>query len=133
MMNATLGMFGWILDSLAYLAEITVFAIHAVWVTTVRASITFMDAIDDWFPGVDILDNALLRLLVMGAVGFFLGVGLMIFLSFITGNWGIPCVFTLAIGFFMFVGLVADPDGDWSMGDWPSFGRGGGPQTPLNL
>ena len=132
-MNATLGIFGWILDSLAYLAEITVYAIRAGWVTIVRASITFMDAIDDWFPDIDILDNALLRLLVMGAVGFFIGVVLMIFVSFISGNWGIPCVFTLAVAFFMFVGLVADPDGDWSTGDWPAFGGRGSPQTPLNL
>ncbi len=132
-MNAILGMFGWILDSLAYLAEITVYAIHAVWVTIVGASITFMEAIDDWVPDIDILDNALLRLLVMGAVGFLIGVVLMIFVSFISGNWGIPCVFTLAIGFFMFVGLVADPDGDWSTGDWPTFGGRGDPKTPLNL
>ena len=132
-MNAIVGMFGWIFDSLAYLTEITVYAIHAVWVTIVGASITFMEAIDDWVPDIDILDNALLRLLVMGAVGFLIGVVLMIFVSFISGNWGIPCVFTLAIGFFMFVGLVADPDGDWSTGDWPTFGGGGDPKTPLNL
>ena len=132
-MNAIVGMFGWIFDSLAYLTEITVYAIHAVWVTIVGASITFMEAIDDWVPDIDILDNALWRLLVMGAVGFLTGVVLMIFVSFISGNWGIPCVFTLAIGFFMFVGLVADPDGDWSTGDWPTFGGRGDPKTPLNL
>ena len=132
-MNAILGIFGWMFHSPAYLAEVSVYMIHAVWVTIVGASISFMDAIDDWFPAVDILDNPLLRLLVMGAVGFFVGVVSMIFVSFITGNWGIPCVFSLAIGFFMFVGLVADPEGDWSTGDWPTFGGRGGPQTPLNL
>ena len=132
-MNAMLGMFGWLLDSLAYLAGISVYAVRAVWVTIVGASITLLEAIDDYLPDIDILDNALLRLLVMGAVGFFIGVLLMIFVSFISGNWGIPCVFTLAIGFFMFVGLVADPEADWSLGEWPTFGGRGGPQTPLNL
>jgi len=132
-MNATVGIFGWILDSLAYLAEITVYAIHAVWVSIVGAALAFMGPIDDWLPDIDLLDNALWRLLVMGAVGFFIGVGLMIFVSFIVGSWGIPCILTLVIGFFMFVGLMADPDGDWSAGEWPSFGGRGRPKTPLNL
>ena len=132
-MNAVLGMFGWILDSLAYLAEVSVYTVRAVWVTIVGASITFMEAIDEWLPDIDIVDNALLRLVVMGAVGFFIGLILMIFVSFITGNWGIPCVFTLAIGFFMLVGLVADPEADWSLGELPTFRGRGGPKTPLNL
>ena len=132
-MNVIMGLLGWILDSLAYLAGVGVYAVHAVWVTIVGASIGLMDAVDEWLPDIDILDNALLRLLVMGIVGFFIGVVLMIFVSFISGNWGIPCVFTLAIGFCMFVGLVADPERDWSPGEWPTFGGRGGPKTPLNL
>ena len=132
-MNFIVGMLAWMLDSVAFMTEITFYMLRSVWVTIVGASIAFMDAVDDWLPDVEILDNPLLRLLVMGTVGFFLGVVLMIFVSFISGNWGIPCVFVLAIGFCMFVGLVADPDGDWSLGDWPTFGRGGGPKTPLNL
>ena len=125
---------GWIAESMAYITELVVYSIHAIWVTMVKASIGFLEAIDELFPDLGVADNALWRGLIMGGVGFFLGVGLMIFLSFVTGNWGIPCVFTMAIAFCAFVGLVADPDGDWSLGDLPLFGGGGGgPSTPLNL
>jgi len=88
--------------------------------------------VDEWLPDFDILGNAILRALLMAAVGFFLGVGLMVFLSFISGNWAIPCIFTLAIAFSAFVGLVADPDKDWDFGSFPTFG-GSGPRTPINL
>jgi hypothetical protein len=128
-----LGLFGWIAESLAYIAEIVFYTARAAWVLIVRASLALIEAVDEWLPDFGILDNPILRALLMAVVGFFLGVGLMIFLSFITGNWGIPCVFTLAIGFCAFVGLIADPDGNWSVGDFPTFGRGGGPKTPLNL
>ena len=132
-MNATLGILGWITQSMAYLAELVVYAVRAVWNTIITATIGFLEVVDDLLPDLGILDNALWRGLITGAVGFFVGVGLMIFLSFITGNWGIPCVFVLTIGFCAFVGFAADPDGDWSLGAPPSFGRGPGPQTPLNL
>ena len=133
-MNASLGILGWIMNSMAYMTELVVYASHAVWVTAMKATISFLEAVDDLIPDLGIADNALLRALVMAGVGFFLGVGLMIFLSFITGNWGIPCVFSIAIAFCAFVGLMADPDGDWSLGDTPTFGRGGGGTgTPLNL
>jgi FtsH-binding integral membrane protein len=132
-MNGMVALFGWIANSLAYLTEVSAYAIHALWVTIVRAALALLEVVDDWLPGLDILENALWRFLVMAVVGFFLGVGLMIFLSFIIGAWGIPCAFTLAIGFCAFVGLLADPERDWSFGDYPTFGRHNGPQTPLNL
>lgn len=134
-MIVALGLFGWIAQSLAYLAELLVYSIHAIWVTIVRGSIAFLEAVDDLAPDLDIAHNALWRAVVMAVVGFFLGVGAMIFLSFITGNWGIPCVLTLAILFCAFVGLIADPDGEWGLGNLPAFGRGSNntPQTPLNL
>ena len=133
-MNAALSIIGWITESMAYISELLVYTLQALWVTLVKATIAFLEAVDDLFPDLGIADNALWRMLVMAGVGFFLGVGLMIFLSFITGMWGIPCAFVLAIIACAFVGLVADPEGDWSLGPWPTFGRGGqGPQTPLNL
>ena len=133
-MNGLMSIIGWIASSMAYMTELVVYSIHAVWVTTVKASISILEAIDELLPDLGIADNALWRALIMGGIGFFLGVGLMIFLSFITGMWCIPCVFTMAIAFCAFVGLVADPDGDWALGDTPTFGRGGGGiGTPLNL
>ncbi|MHB1459462.1 MAG: hypothetical protein ACYC0V_21335 [Armatimonadota bacterium] len=132
-MNVMTALFGWIVNSMAYIVEVSVFSLHAVWVTIVRATLALLEAVDDWFPDLGILDNGLLRLLVMSVVGFFLGVVLMIFLSFVTGNWGIPCCFTLAIAFCAFVGLIADPDRDWSFGDFPTFGRGGNPKFPVNM
>ena len=128
-----LALFGWIANSLAYTMEVSAYFVHAVWVMLVRAALALLEVLDEWLPALEILENALWRFLVMGVVGFFLGVGLMIFLSFITGAWGIPCVFTLAIASCAFVGLMADPEREWSFGDFPTFGGSGGPQTPLNL
>jgi hypothetical protein len=125
--------FGWIAQSLAYIAEIGLYTFHAVWVLIVRAALALIETVDDWIPDLDVLDNAVLRALVMAVVGFLAGVLLMIFLSLIIGNWGIPCVFALTIAFCAFVGLVSDPEGDWSFGSFPSFGGGSSPQIPLNL
>ena len=124
---------GWISESMAHVVEIYAYMVHAVWVTIVKGSIGLLEAVDDWLPDIDVLDNPLLRLLVMGVVGFLIGVVVMIFLCFITGNWVIPCVFILVVGFFAFVGLIADPGQDWSVGDFPGSSGRGGPKTPLNL
>ena len=124
---------GWISESMARVADVSAYAIRAVWVTIVGASIGLLEAVDDWLLDFDILDNPLLRMAVMGVVGFLIGVVVMIFLCFITGNWCIPCVFVLVLGFCAFVGLVADPDQDWSLGDFPGSSGRGGPRTPLNL
>ena len=133
-MNMLIGVFGWIAESMAYITELIVYGLHAIWVTIVQATIAFLEALDDLFPDLDLAHNALWRAVVMAGVGFLLGVGLMIFLSFIAGMWFIPCAFVLAILACAFVGLMADPEGDWTLGPWPTFGRGGGgPQTPLNL
>lgn len=132
-MNFLAVVFSWIMDAMAYMMDISAYSAHAVWVTIVKASIGLIEAVDEWFPDLDIQDNAILRALVMGAVGFLIGVILMIFVSFITGNWGIPCLFFLAIGFCMFLGLIANPEGDWSLGNFPTFGRGGNPKFPVNL
>ncbi len=124
---------GWVSESMARVVEIYAYMVHAVWVTTVRASIGLLEAVDEWLPDIDVLDNPLLRMGVMGMVGFLIGVVVMIFLCFITGNWGIPCVFILVVGFCAFVGLVADPDQDWSLANFPGSSGRGGPRTPLNL
>jgi len=124
---------GWVSESMARVVEIYAYMVHAVWVTIVKGSIGLLEAVDEWLPDTDVLDNPLLRLLVMGAVGFVVGVVVMVFLCFITGNWCIPCVFILVVGFCGFVGLVADPDQDWSPGDFPGSSGRGGPKTPLNL
>ncbi len=133
-MNVALSIVGWIADSLAYMTELIVYGLRAIWVTAVQATISFLDALDDLLPDLDIPHNALWRALIMAGVGFLLGVGLMIFLSFMAGMWFIPCAFIFAILACAVMGLVADPDMDWSVGPLPTFGRrGDGPQTPLNL
>ena len=115
-MNIALSLIGWIADSMAYMTELIVYGLHAVWITIVQATIAFLDALDDLFPDLDLAHNALWRALIMA------------------GMWFIPCAFVLAILACAFVGLVADPEGDWSLGSPPNFGRGGSsPQKPLNL
>jgi hypothetical protein len=132
-MNIFTMLFFRMLDLMTYGLEITLYLLHAVWIGMVRSAISLIDAIDDWFPGYDILDNALLRGVVMGGAGFLLGVSLMIFISLAIGAWGIPCSFLVTILFSVFVGIMADPEREWTVGDLPSFGSRDGPKTPLNL
>jgi hypothetical protein len=127
-----LSILGWIAQSVAFLAEIVAYSLQSIWISMVRATLSLIEGVDEWLPGLEILDNPLLRGLAMGVVGFFLGIALMVFLSFVTGNWGIPCVFLLVILACAFLGLVADPEGDWDFPAFPSFG-GSGPKTPMNL
>ena len=123
---------GWIVQSVAFIVEIGAYWLQSMWIAMVRATVSLIESVDEWLPGLEIQDNALMRGLVMGVVGFFLGVALMVFLSFVTGNWGIPCTFLLAILACAFLGLVADPARDWEFPAFPTFG-GSGPKTPLNL
>ena len=121
------------IDFVTYLMEILLYSLHGVWVVIVRAAIGLIDALDDWFPDYGILDNAILRGVVMGAVGFLLGVILMIFLALAIGAWKIPLAFVLTILFCTFVGVIADPDRTWEIGDFPNLGGRDKPKTPLNL
>jgi hypothetical protein len=123
---------GWIIQAIALVWATTVFAVHALWVTVVQAAIAFIEVVDEWVVDIEILDNAVFRMILMGGVGFMLGVGLMVLLSLAIGMWGIPLAFFLSMGFCAFVGLVADPDEDWSLGDFPLFGDQP-PKMPLNL
>ena len=132
-MDFILACIGLMFEAMAGMFEVAVYAIHAVWVTIIQASLSLMDAVDDWLIEIDIVDNPLLRLLVMGVVGFLIGVVLMIFVCFMAGYWAIPLVLALTMGFCMFVGLVADPDRDWSLGDFPGSSGRSGPKMPLNL
>jgi len=127
-----LNILGWIVQSVAFIVEIVAYSLQSLWIALVRATVSLIEGVDEWLPGLEVLDNPLLRGLVMGAVGFFLGVALMVLISFATGNWGIPCVFLLVIVACAFLGLVADPEGDWEFPAFPTFG-GSGPKTPLNL
>ena len=132
-MDLLLASLGWILETLRHVLDVCAYAVCALWTTIVRGSIGLLEALDDWLPDFGVLDNPLLRLLVMGVAGFFVGVVLMIFLCIVTGNWEIVSAFVLVVVFFMFVGLVADPDKEWRVGSFADFIGGRGPGTPLNL
>ena len=69
-MELLLVLLGSILESLRHVLDVFAYAICALWTTIVRGSIALLDAVDDWLPDFGILDNPLLRLLVMGIVGF---------------------------------------------------------------
>lgn len=122
-----------IFEAVAHIFQVLMYGVHAAWVTIVQVSLSLLEAVDDWLIDFEILDNPFLRLLVMGVVGFLIGVLLMIFVSFALGHWTIPLVLAVTIVFFMVVGLAADPDRDWSLGDFPGFSGGQGPKLPLNL
>jgi len=132
-MDLILSLMAWLASAAAYLSEVTLYALRAGWVTIVQAVLSFLGVLDDWLPTLDIVDNAVMRLLVMGGMGFLLGVALMVILSLVVGDWGIACCFGLVTMFCAFLGLVADPERDWGVGDLPRYGGPSGPQTPLNL
>jgi len=132
-MQVMLSLIAWLASSAAYLSEVSLYAVRAGWVTIVQAVLSFLGVLDDWLPTLDIVDNAVMRLLVMGGMGFLLGVALMVILALLVGDWCIACCFGLVTILFAFLGLVADPERDWSVGDLPRYGGPPGPQTPLNL
>ena len=114
-------------------AEFIVYAAHLLWVLIVRAFLVVIEWADEQWYDLGIADSALLRMGVTGAVGFVLAVPIILFVAGLLGHPELTLWFTLIVAFCLFVGLMADPDQDWS---WPSFpGKSGreGPSIPLNL
>lgn len=119
-------------EAIAYTAELCVYVLCGVWIGVVRLFLAIIEWVDDQMPDVGIADNALLRAMVTGTVGFATAVGLILVLALFTEAWWLTCLFTLIVLAALIVGIMADPDREWNMPSFPGLGDKG-PQMPLNV
>jgi hypothetical protein len=122
-------------DGILYLFEILGYVLQSVGKVVVQGAVELLQALDELLVDFDIADQPMLRLIVIGVVGLGVGVGIVALLAMVLGTPWVIITLTLATAIGMAVGLIADPDKDWSIGPFPSFPRrgGGGPKLPLNL
>ena len=121
------------LELVGSVVQAYIYIVYGSWATLMNGVVGLLEAVDEWVEEFDIVDNAILRMGVMGVVGFFVSVGLTLVVLLFTGNWAIVCLFVLMWAFCVFLGLIADPDADWQLPSPPSFLSRRGPRTPLNL
>ena len=123
-------------DVIGYLFEIVGYGLQSVAKAIIRGAVALIEWADDWLYEFELADDPLWRALLIGGIGFLLGVGMLILLSMILGQPWVIITLVVAVAMGVIIGLVADPDKDWSLGAFPSFPRGGGgsgPKLPLNL
>lgn len=125
--------FGWVYGLIRGLAELVVYVAQVAWVLIVRAFLSLVEWADGQWSDLGIADNPVWRMAVAAGVGF---IGATFLILGVAGSVGHPelgCLFGLTVGFCAFVGLMADPDRDWSFPSFPGSGKTGGPRIPMNL
>jgi hypothetical protein len=123
-------------DWVAYPLEVAVWLLTASWVAIVSLAIEGMEMVEDWLWDIDILDDPAMRALVMAIVAIPVALAVVILISMILGHPWVLLTVGGTGGFFLLVGVFADPDRDWSPPPFPDFprrGGGGGWHLPLNL
>lgn len=123
-------------DVIGYVFEILGYTLQSLVKVVIQGAVALIEVADDFFDDWDIADEPLLRLALIGCVGFVMGVGVVMLLGMIKGQPWVIVTMVIAVTLGCIIGLVADPDKDWSLGAFPSFprrGGGGGPKLPLNL
>ena len=122
-------------DLVVYPFEVVVWGLAATWSAIVSLSIEGMEIVEDWLWDFEILDDPGMRALVMGVAAIPATLAILIFISMILQQPWVLITVIATVGFFLVVGVLADPDRDWSPPSFPDFPRrgGGGPKLPLNL
>ena len=123
-------------DVVGYAFEVLGYTLQSLVKVVIQGAVALIELADEWFDDFDVADDPLWRALLIGGVGFLLGVGMLILLSMILGQPWVIITLVVAVALGVIVGLIADPDKDWSLGAFPVFPRGGsgdGPKLPLNL
>lgn len=121
-------------DVVFYAVEVVGYGLQAGVKVLIQGAVAIIGAVDDWLGDAAIAEEPLLRALVMAVVGLVCGVGLVQLLAAALNQPWVILTFTGTVGLGLILGLVADPDRDWSPGPFPSFTRsGGGFKLPLNL
>ena len=122
-------------EHIFYLMEVAVYGLQAAVRLALQASVELVDLADE-LADLDLADDPLARAAIMGAVGTLVGIVAVLILAMLRNQPWVILTFTIAIGAGITLGLVADPEGDWSLPAFPTFpgrGGGGGPQLPLNM
>ena len=123
-------------DVIGYAFEVLGYTLQSLIKVIIGGAAAFIEWADEQLYDFDLADDPLWRALIIGGIGFFLGVGMLILLSMILGQPWVIITLMVAVALGVIVGLIADPDKDWSLGAFPVFprgGRGDGPKLPLNL
>ena len=123
-------------DTVGYVAEILGYVLESAVKIAIQGAVALVLAADDLLYDWEIADDPLLRAVVLGVVGLLLGVLLILLLSVILGQSWVLITLVLTVALCVAIGLLADPQKDWSLSAFPSFprrGGGGGPGLPLNL
>ena len=123
-------------DVILWFLEAAVWALAAAWSAIVSLSIEGMEIVEDWLWDIEILDDPAMRALFMGVAAIPVALALLVLISMILQQPWVLLTVGATGGFFLLVGVVADPDRDWSPPSFPDFprrGGGGGWKLPLNL
>jgi hypothetical protein len=122
-------------EHIFYVMELAVYSLQAAVRLAIQASVALAELADELLD-LDLADEPLARAAIMGVVGMPIGMVAVMILAMLRNQPWVIMTFTVIIGGGIVLGLVADPEGDWSLPSFPSFpGRGGGagPQLPLNM
>jgi len=114
-------------------AEFFAYVLQWLWVATVRAFLAIIEWADEQWSDLGIADNPLWRTVLAGGIGFILAIIAVLIVAVVLGHSELVCLFILVVGFCAFVGLMADPDKDWSLPSFPGSGKRKGPGVPINL
>ena len=122
-------------DAIYWGFEFVGWVLSATFSGTVRLTIQGMEILEYWLGGIEILHNPAMRALVMGLVAIPVTLGLLVFISMILQQPWVLVTVAATVGFFLLVGVLADPDNDWAPPSFPDLPRrgGGGWKLPLNL
>jgi hypothetical protein len=122
-------------DVIGYVVEVVFFMAQSLVKLIIQGAVALVELADELLEDWDIAEEPLLRVLLLGSVGLLLGVTLTMLLAMVKGQPWVILTLSGAVAGDMGLGLLADPDKDWSLGAFPSFPRrgGGGPKLPLNL
>lgn len=126
----------WILrDTILYALEVLVYSLQAAVRLCIQGAVYTVEWVDEQFEDLELANDPLARGLIMGTEGLLLGVGIVSLMAMVSNQPWVILIFSATVGLGIGLGLIADPDHDWSIGPLPSFPRrdGGEPKLPLNL
>jgi hypothetical protein len=121
-------------DAIFYAFEVAAYVLLAAAKALIQGAVALVEWVDEQFDDLEIADEPLARGLLIGGVGLLVGVGLVALLAMILNQPWVIITLAASVAGGVGLGLLADPERDWSIGPFPSFPRrGGGPTLSINL
>jgi hypothetical protein len=126
-----------LLDMLVGLLQLGVMAVVAAGVALLKAAQSLViradEVVGELMPGVSLEDSALGRAAVIGLMGLGLWLAVTLVGGTFAGLWVIPVSFGVLVGGAVVVGMLADPEREFSFKDFPLWKEDEEPKLPLNL